>query len=823
MLDLVSTFQSLLLTFALVVGPGYVVGAIGRETWKGFLPISLRIIVYLALGLGLMTLLITLIGFLVIDGRILVLVGGAGLAVAIVDLLRRRETILRELKTRESWRANLPPLVLFGLSFTYFAYIVGSYSWPPAGDAMEHGLITSLIRDNGRIFLDYRPLDARVPIVLPIGFQAVAANVSLVFGLFPGEAVFVTGALIVMLVPLIAYSIVWVITRSLIASLIGSVGTLLINSISGLESWLIGYFFNGPYPVIFAYLIMSLIFLQLALLDAQKTTSIRSFDTLPTFCFLTVLLVFVYPNFAIFPLAFLAYLLVVEGVRRLRGQGAPRLFFLAPLLLIIFLIVGIIAAYITGFIETIIVALSKVYGRSSYTIRPSFWYDNLSGWGIILAGGLSLFFIVKKKIRLLAAWYLSLFGILLLAGVGPLYDPISIILPRRAYALLLILSWSIIGYALFTFILSRVSQPEKASRTSGLAERPRLKRHHALLAIKVISVIGILALVSPSIASHALLEQADKYDWFSRSTYFQNDYEILEWISQNIPAESLILNDFSFTSTFLLSFAPQRVTDWFHLATDYEFDRAREVQSFWENPRDTVHFQILVEKYAIDYVLITTEWGYRDWVGIGGDNSYRAKPLERVEYKSIMDNHPFLIPRFTKGLGGIYEVVDLDSASSDIMELADEDQADRWIANESGQGSVGIVAGPTDDYSLPFSGESSLLIRIGPGSSTSVEIRFPLADFSDFTMWEFVAFYWFGRGRGFRMELSLVGPSPLDHNLYSIVETWQGWRRVVFPLALPAAVAGTPNLSNLTYVQLTLVDPEPGSFNLDLLHLIRRR
>ena len=127
---------------------------------------------------------------------------------------------------------------------------------------------------------------------------------------------------------------------------------------------------------------------------------------------------------------------------------------------------------------------------------------------------------------------------------------------------------------------------------------------------------------------------------------------MLMWVDENISSSDLILNDYSYPSLFLTSFSLKNITSHQHLDTPENYQRAKDSSDFWKNPDDYLSFLELAKKYSIEYVLVTSVSGYKDWFG---QKDYVQKPFGS-KTKTVFDENPYVKLVYVSGLSAVYVV-----------------------------------------------------------------------------------------------------------------------------------------------------------------------
>lgn len=618
------------------------------------MPEFIRLLIYTTLGLFTVTIISYILGFIIINKFVLFSI----IVIFILPIIRGTKKInynfvyIRKFLSLD----NVVPFILFIITFTYFIKVIGIFKWPPPGDIFNHGLYTSILIYNQKITTTLGPYAPSVLAIPAIsGIHVMSALISMITGIFPGEAVFIMGGVISILIPLILYSLVFLYTRSILFSLMGFFSVFLIGP--GLERWIYGYFYNGPYPNLFGFLaIIFFITYQKIQNDYGNETSDSKRKNVVTIIIILGVL-FTYPPFVVYPLLYYTLLTICDkNTRENTIINIKKLAYSYPPLVIIITFLFIVASMIMNrnfllqILRGLISYLSKAYGRLSYSIYVPLFYKSAIGVAIIVAGFISILFLVKQLHYNLGLFYLIIFVPVMFSLHPALFPYFSLILPNRSLMLCALISW-----VLILILISDIFP-----NYENISIRLTFQNHQYLGRCKVnykalFSSLCLLIVFVPSLVTTLQFEPAHRYSWLLRHG-FTDDYDVLLWASENILSDALIMNDYSYDSRYLLSFSLKNVSSKYHFDTDYERNRAIEIQYFWENKLDNGMLFKLIEKYNVSYILVTSQKSYHNWVGINGDDRYTTKAFKPEEYKIFFNDLPLLELMFEKGESGIYRI-----------------------------------------------------------------------------------------------------------------------------------------------------------------------
>jgi len=619
-------------------------------------PFVIKLPIYISLGLIIITILLFAIGTVIVSHYILVAIGILSYFLLFYKFLKKKDGF--SVNFTKKWflqnYVSIISIVFFILVFFHFAFVTGYMGWPPAGDITNHGLVTSLIQHNEKLGSTLSPLWPEASIKTPMGLHLLAANYSSLFGIFPGESFFVMGTSIIILIVCTVFSTVYILTRSLAFSSIAIAATFYIHPSLNLERWIVGYFYNGPYPNMYGYLILIIFILFWFILSNNERKGKKFYAMI----FSTILgFLIVYPPFVILPALFIIIELIIkyfnhrnlnENESHLRQSPEHRkkllktyhfswVAILAPV--IMFDIV------ILNQLEEIIQAVKR--GNIHYYISFEEYFVDYTYILVMLTLLFSCIFILKRKYLRLSIFYLVFTGILVFSSQEIVFEQIWFLLTGRLFPILHIFSWMMI--LLYTREIIRWKFNSHTSITSYISNRNLSRIIIGTISITLISILFLNPLIS-----HATLEQAEIFDWFPSSKSFQNDYYLLAWISENIEYKDLMMTDYSFTSKFIHSFSIQNVTASIWFTSDFDIERAKEAQLAWANPQTFPNF---LQKYDIKYVLLNSEWGFKSSLLIVDDKKYLAKEISPKKYREILSKFPFLEPVKEIGTSSVYKVL----------------------------------------------------------------------------------------------------------------------------------------------------------------------
>lgn len=131
-----------------------------------------------------------------------------------------------------------------------------------------------------------------------------------------------------------------------------------------------------------------------------------------------------------------------------------------------------------------------------------------------------------------------------------------------------------------------------------------------------------------------------------------------------------------------------------------------------------------------------------------------------------------------------------------ILELYDDDEtvltAEKWTA---GSYDVTLVKETT----IVKSGQSSALAQISAGSYAIVSLRLQYGATQDWSSYDFISLYFYGRNSGDTLTLHL-SDTGAGNGYWNITENWSGWKRITLILSNPDS--GSVDLSIIDYWEI---------------------
>ena len=362
------------------------------------------------------------------------------------------------------------------LFFAHLTYVVDFYGFPTVGDGINHGIVTSLLVYNEKITFSWEPLDPNIFMDQPLGFHSIAAYFTTLLGNYPADSIFILAAFLTALIFLAIFSLTYQVTKSFPLSVLGSLFTLWINITGNMETWVMGYFYNGPYPNIAGFVLVITSIILYMISRESEICYHKKMMILQGVIIITLMVT--YPPFALIPISFLVLFNLIakkntilsifkiirhknynlisdyKNSNSVRNSFNLQKFLKKKKLFFIF-VIGLI---VLGSIFLNILSdtdnpignkFEKFYGREGYSVDLEYFQYNYAGIISILGTITSIGLIIFR--RNISVGIIQLFLFCVVFG-SLFFEPFSVYLPIRVGLLLTILSWVVFCVAINEFL-----------------------------------------------------------------------------------------------------------------------------------------------------------------------------------------------------------------------------------------------------------------------------------------------------------------------------------------------------------------------------------
>lgn len=586
------------------------------------------------------------------------------------------------------------PRIIHILTFSVIVITISSFSllggymkWPIGHDSISHGFLTSILTHNHKLQTNLAPIAPSHSWFEPFGLHLMASNLSLLIGLFPGESLLVFSTTLLVLIILLAYSFVYMMTRSIAFAILAATSVLYFFPALNLEYSLMGIFYLGAHAALFGNLGL-LLFLTFISIFKEPLQSIKSTLLIGISM---VGIGITYTPFVIIPLIALIILEIkpighkIKTIFLFLGKSPidrrnnskhdyrdSDFFFLSSYQSLTKtvkangkLIFSIIV--ISGTLSIPIISMTNISNEVTMMVKRleeyASWYqlpleklaaDIPTLCVIFVTIILAVDSLIRRERVRMSVFYLLYASIELLAiRETASYYLFWIFYPSRLFPFLVLFTW--IALTIYTHdrfsMIDRFMQKKinpDSDKYRGIFKKILLRLPRPILATTLILIYFSTPIIYNMTFEHARF-------WGYPSSELENSYKLLTWISQNTNSSSPIMTDYSWPSLFLNSFSLKNVTSTYWPSTFEDFARARESQIAWSRPELLRDF---INKYDIEYVLLTSSPLVFNPTVIGGDSLFYFNNITPNAYQNIFKDLPFLKKvREDPSGGAIYKVV----------------------------------------------------------------------------------------------------------------------------------------------------------------------
>jgi hypothetical protein len=533
--------------------------------------------------------------------------------------------------------------------------------WSPPGDAISHGMFTSLILYRKRFAWDLQPLSSDFPMTAPPLFYILASALSLLIGTYPGKSTLLLSACIGALFPLILYSIVYYKTKSIFPSLTVFFMTFIIPE-GGITNYSVfKEFILGDYTSFFGDLLI-LLFLYIVLLVEDTSAgfySKRHFIILALLAFFIITLS--YPYYVLYPILYLLLRLLtifslnprdaIAVIKKFGKQLYLVSTILASSLLTSYLILN--TSYLWNYVSLLLSLLKRwAIAHVNYGINPAaFLYSNVNGMIGLLAFIISIQELIRKRKFLpIYLFYICVFIPTVLASNSTFFvEFLWMTYPYRA-----VIFQTLLAYIVFTLFAYSIIGKCNFSVRRWLIHL-QIFKWKSKFNFCVLVYILFLILLAPMFYAHLTFHPRG---WLIRGAIVDDDFEILQWIAENIPSDALILNDRSFAGLWLPSFKIKNLVNLRGFENHPTIrERALEANQIFENPENYTLIRSLILKWRIKYIFVSADSTYFDYYIT---YRYYNRPWSPSDYIHFFENNPYLVPVVRRGNSGLFRTFLVD-------------------------------------------------------------------------------------------------------------------------------------------------------------------
>ena len=688
-MEVLSFFSSalyILIQFAIYFPSGYLLLNKGLRP----IPFVISLPIFVSLGLVLNSIILSLVGLAYIGNGTLIILTIIFYGILTYKLVSKSSATRQELhnpkrimiQTLTSIKSHLVKsvknisqvvsILLFVLTISHFSLVAGYLEWPPGVDAINLGFLTSILVNNQKLETNLSPSAPSQPWFEPIGVPVMASSLTFLFDIFPGEALLLFATAVASLTIMSIYSLVFVMTYSTAFSSLALFSGFYIypatSDIRFLEKWLIGFYYNTPYPTLFGYLtLLTFMVCWIAIThNNQHGERFKCSRLSKIFSFVGIIIA--YTPFVILPgIYIIVSYLEKKGMYLLKGGSAmhdavlytvQKALLQKKALILFGVLIFVLASIATGAwqdsgeeegsFNTLFERIqANAYFYSGIVLNPNFFANYTGLWTLAAYAITTLSFIRKRRVNL-SIFYLLISTIIIVSSLGGdiINNFLWFFFPGRLFAFLTILNWIVISIFLndlvrSAFLRKEGNRSKKIDNGMGLSDSSMNICSQLFLSSVRTAIVLALSFVFflPSLISNLSLEQAEHWNWIFGRESFVNDYSLFAWISRNVNASDLIMIDSTYASRSLDSFSLMNITASPFPNSSEEVERDKNNAIAWNRPTLLRSF---IDRYDVKYILLDSEPYHRIAPEVAGDDEYTQRVYDLNQYKEIFDHMPFL-------------------------------------------------------------------------------------------------------------------------------------------------------------------------------------
>ena len=620
------------------------------------LPFMLVFILSVTLGLATYIILLSVSSYFLISQEILIVLLLISVSLFIIGVQKKR---IKFGTFKPS--INLTILIILLFSIIYVAYYLTDCPWHAADDAKTYGFLTSLLSYNNKNTGTFLPYSSNL-LHWDAGVSVLSVYVANLGGILNGRAIMVTGALAVVLIPVLLYAIVFSYTRKNSLSSLAALTSFNIYFLPyGLSLW--NRFFTGNYGNLFGILFLYLYIWIISNLSSQEKFNKFYFTLFPILASF-----FVYPGYLIHMFLFNLFLIGSEYYKTKSLNKDFKITLILMLSVAFFL--GMLFIGKNLFPKEIIKIFWPILekfssdrpGSAPLSINnPGYSLDlSFFGYGIesIIMIPLLIITLIAiyngKKLRTNFTYFFIFFSIIVSTHSILGLTTALFLIPKRVALALFPLIWIMVFIIAYHY-LEHFPLPKFNLENKLTFHYKDTRRSLGNLVILLIAVILALSCLLP----HITYSFAKENSYYAYSSYFEPNYSCAVWINENVDPSDLILNDMSFTGYFLLSMNIFNLTyaDPITYFSEYQ-DRGKDLWAVWNEPLDEVNVRNKLFENNVSYILSDSDYKFfsQPFFDPLTKQGWDKKTHHPSEIAVIFDSYPFLEKVFEYNDARIYKV-----------------------------------------------------------------------------------------------------------------------------------------------------------------------
>lgn len=599
--------------------------------------------IYFLLGINLLIVLLFFIGLYIFNIYLLMIL--YIICIGLLLYLNRSSFSTYNLnKYRLNIKENIVPLSLLLLSIILFAKIAYEFEVSPPIDSLHHGMYTSLILYQEKIPTSFAPIcmDYQIsPLDYPFGFHILSALTCLINDTVPVRAMNILAALIIALIPPLSYTTIYLTTKSKILGFMGFLIFFILPSnivpLWRLEFSLLISIYNVG---IYSNLLGNYIFLG--------------------FCFLSI--IYTKDNLKKSHL----YLIIVFVISLFISYFPLIPLFLIPLIILFIFSIKNIKYKLLIFLTLTIAYMAMTYAFIDIIFNFFDYNPNLS----------YIRYTTNLNIESLTSGYWYYIPTLFLGVLSSVYSYKKNNIKFFSIVVIFISTCSLLSFNrfIFTNLLWFIQYPSRIITLGIILSflaiiiflKSSLPNKYHSSKYYIITTFFLILIFSSLLEPFVNFKPSD----FSEERMPKGGlYEDFIWLTKNINADDLVLNEPSVAGQYLTTFKAQAVVnDRIRLlalnqfsslkGTDYE-KMVKESNYIFQNPSEYERISQITKKYDIKYILIINrpliqknDSYARVFYSFKMPTTYTIE-----EYLAIFDSNPYLTIFYNSSDMVVYRVI----------------------------------------------------------------------------------------------------------------------------------------------------------------------
>ncbi len=168
-------------------------------------------------------------------------------------------------------------------------------------------------------------------------------------------------------------------------------------------------------------------------------------------------------------------------------------------------------------------------------------------------------------------------------------------------------------------------------------------------------------------------------------------------------------------------------------------------------------------------------------------------------------------------LFGLYALVETPRITEEIK-IIDENSTEFWELVQDGEGEIETHI--SEDFDNVESGESSLAIETDHGTYSRWFLQHSFEELGDWKQFTYFGLFFHGSRTAAEVAVIIDTPDVYNRGEWRFVDSFSGWKLIMFPLESPPIVRGNFSISEVRKIYIVLRSPNvKGLWNVDNVFL----